>query len=282
MSDNQNRGLRDFSEYDSMTTEALEEILRSDADAPMGEESDEELLFYVMGVLADRRNNTEFTGKKALEAYESFKQHYLPAEEYIESVPAAKRKPIRWLRSLTAAAAAVVIVISLSLSANAFGWDFWNVVAKWAKETFHFSTEGQMEVSEPLPSDGGKYTSLQEVLSANNLNPDLVPTWIPDRYKLVDITTDETPLQETYIAFYRQEGSALKIAVKSYLNSEPEQIEKSDDLMETYTASGITFYIFADYNQIRTAWTTESYECYISGELTIEEIKGMIDSIRKG
>ena len=36
MSENQNCGIRDFSKYDEMTTEELEEILRLDAETPAG------------------------------------------------------------------------------------------------------------------------------------------------------------------------------------------------------------------------------------------------------
>ena len=58
MSENRNRGIRDFSNYDSMETEELEEILRSDADAPESKESDTELLLYIMEVLAKRRKRS--------------------------------------------------------------------------------------------------------------------------------------------------------------------------------------------------------------------------------
>ena len=57
MSEQLDRRARDFSKFDSMTTEALQQILRLDAMKPEGEESDAEELFYIMGVLADRRRN---------------------------------------------------------------------------------------------------------------------------------------------------------------------------------------------------------------------------------
>lgn len=74
MSENMHRGGRDFRKYGTMATEELEELLRLDSEAPEGQESDTELLLYVMEVLADReKENT--TGKTALEAWESFQQH---------------------------------------------------------------------------------------------------------------------------------------------------------------------------------------------------------------
>ena len=78
MSEKQNCGINDFAKYDSMATEELEMILRLDAEMPEGQESDTDKILYIMEVLAGRNKNTRHAGKTALEAYESFKQNYLP------------------------------------------------------------------------------------------------------------------------------------------------------------------------------------------------------------
>lgn len=282
MSENQNCGLRDFSEYDSMTTEELEEILRLDAETPVGYESDEELLFYVMGVLADRRNNTEFTGKTAFEAYESFKQHYLPMEEKIESTPVVsgreKRHTIRWMSGMAAAAAALVIVFG-SMTVNAMGFNIWETVVTWAQETFCFGDGNQSTANSDSEMP---YDSLQEALLATNRDPTVIPTWLPDGYELSRIAITEDPMRKKYVAIYKNGERHLKIVVQSYLDNDPEQIEQSDGFLEKYEVSGIAYYIFSDISQMRAAWINGSYECYVSGELTINQIKCMIDSIGKG
>ena len=56
----------------------------------------------------------------------------------------------------------------------------------------------------------------------------------------------------------------------------------STDFAEIYSHENIDYYIFSNLDQNRVAWMTASYECYISGELSIEDIKLMIDSIEKG
>lgn len=286
MSENQNRGLRDFSTYDSMKTEELEEILRLDAEAPVGEASDEELLFYVMGVLADRRNNTEVTGKTALEAYESFKQHYLPEEEEIDPAPDVRErkahKTIRWPRRLTAAAAAVVIVMFGSMTINVRGCNIWETVVTWAQETFHFGDGEQTEIENPNIDDELKYSSLHDVLPTVNGLPDVVPTWMPAGYELIEIIVDEDPLQKRYVAVYIHGEKYLKISVQSYLNSDPEQIEQSEGFVEVYEHAGVTYYLFSNFEQVQAAWINGSYECYISGKLTLDQLKTMIDSIGKG
>ena len=47
MSESRSRGTRDFSKYDAMDTQTLEEILRLDAESPEGSGSDTELLLYM-------------------------------------------------------------------------------------------------------------------------------------------------------------------------------------------------------------------------------------------
>lgn len=282
MSENRNR---DYSKYDSMTTEELEEILRLDVSAPEGDETNTELLLYVMGVLANRRKNNG-TGKTALEAWESFQQNYLSEEEeYSEDIPEYHSRQITllWLRRLVAAAAVIVLLVSIPVTAKAFGWeDLWEFFARWAKETFSFVTSKDAEYSEPAIADNLGYTSLQDMLERNNIPHDMVPTWIPEEYILEKVEIDVTPLQEVYRALYLDDKKELTIRVRSYLQGDPEKAEINEELLEIYEVADVQYYIFSNVNQIRAVWVIDSYQCNISGDLSIEEIKLIIDSIGKG
>ena len=286
MSVNQNRGTQDYSIYDTMETDELKEILRLDAEAPDGSESDIDLILYIMEVLAKRRNNNGEIGKTAHEAYEIFKQYYLPevadaqSDDEVQEEP--KVTPMRWLRGLTAAAAVLAFVFIGSLTANAFGFDILGTVAKWAQETFHFETQNQADIDEANPDRALEYESLQDALYKIEKISNLVPTWIPEGYSLFEIQIDEMPGRKTYIGTYKKGEQSIKVFVQPYLNFSPEQLERSDGLVETYQSDDITYYIFSNYNQTRAVWCNGPYECYISGELTTEELKSMIDSIMKG
>ena len=125
MSENQNCGIRDFSKYDEMTTEELEEILRLDAEMIDGQESDTEILLYVMEVLTQRKKQAGQTGNTAQEAYETFTQHYLPEimnTDNTDSVPVKRSKPVNrtlhWARAMAATAAVLVILIAGSVTAK--------------------------------------------------------------------------------------------------------------------------------------------------------------------
>ena len=292
MPNNQNRNNQDFSRFDSMTNEELEEILRLDVQKTEGEESDLEMLLYVMEVLAVRRKNSENPRKDAGEAFETFKEHYMPddlsddAEQVSLKPQVINMKPTKhlrpWLSRLVATAAILALVLVSSVTVHAMGIDIWNIIVTWTQETFQLGNTGQNESNIPDTDDKRIYATLQEALEHKSITTPLAPNWIPEEYNLVDIRVDETPMQLVFVAFYQCKDSKIKIQVKLYLDSDPQQIEQSDSLVETYESEGIIYYIFSDYNQLRAVWIRENYECYISGELTPEEIKAMIDSIEKG
>jgi len=277
MSENKNRGIDGLSPYDAMTTEELEEILRLDAQAPEEQESDTEKILYIMEVLAKRNKQNNHTGNKALKAYESFKQNYMPeTDDTIIPIKTRRRAP-RWVRSLTATAAVFAILVVGSVTAKAFGFNLWKTVIQWTQETFHFGTWGSS-----TPNNTLEFDSLQRALTEGNAPAWLVPTAIPDGFSLSNITLNQTPLRNTYTAIYTNGEKNLKITVRDHLKQGPSYMEQSSGAAEEYQAQGITYYLFANLEGNRAAWLYESYECDISGDVTIEELKQMIDSIQKG
>lgn len=286
MAESNNRSSR-FAEYDNMSTEELQQILREDASKPDGQESDMDELFYVMDVLANRRK-AQNEGKTPEEALESFKRYYHPEITDDSSLASAKTfvdnksRKGNWKRGLIAAAAMLVIVMSCTLTADAWGYDFWDTVAKWTQETFHFGYAGQIEETNvPTPESQYPFTSLQEALDQCNITAKLVPTWIPDGYTEVQVHITETPKQNTLFAVYQSNNDSLLIRISQYLDTHPFQIEQSSNLIEVYSVNDIDYYIFENNGQLKAAWIKDIYECFISGPVTPAELKEMINSIEK-
>ena len=277
MSENQNRGIGDLSQYDGMTTEELESILRLDSVAPAGQESDTEKILYIMEVLAQRNRQNGHTGKSALEAFESFQQHYMPETDNTKIPAKTRRRMPRWARSLTAAAAVLGILLVGSVTAKAFGFNLWKTVIQWTQETFHFGQWGNPDSRSKLA-----YDSLQDALEQGEITTPLAPTWFPEGYELDSITIDQTPLKKAYKAIYIKGEQRLRITIRDHLDKSPYYVEQSDGLAEEYEVSGITYYLFTNLEDSRAAWVQESYECDISGDISIEELKEMINSIQKG
>ena len=284
MPENNNRDVQDFSKYDAMTSEELAQILRLDSEAPEGNGLDIDTLLYITGVLAERNNNT---GKTAQEAWISFQQNYLDSEdEPLASIEEIKTQKARnpWVRRAIAAAAAVVLIVGIPLTAKAFNWQkLVDTVAKWAKETFSFVREDQPEVDPPATDNTRQYESLEQALSDTKRQDVSIPTWIPEGFVLDKVDIDETPMQRNYVALYVKGEQHLNICVRSYEGNDPERVEINEDLVEVYNASGVECYIFSnDEDMLSAIWNQDTYEGCISGKITIEEIKRMIDSIPKG
>lgn len=287
MPDTRNRRDDEFAKYDAMSTEELQQLLREDASKPVGEESDTDVLFYVMEVLAKRRKERN-EGKSPEEALESFKKHYNTDNEISsdsESVPATPRRRSigRWMQSLAAAAAILVFIIGGSITAHAMGFDLWEIISKWTQETFHFGyVSDTSESNAPDKEDTQSYTGLQDALLASDIQISLAPTWLPNGYIEMDVKTEDTPIQRRYAVVYQSGENTIRIRIVDYLSGTPSQIEKSDALLEIYSFSGINYYIFENNGQLQAVWINQNFECYISGPLTLSEIKEMIDSIEKG
>lgn len=284
MSENTNRRHQDFAKYDAMSTEELEEILRLDLDAPPEQQSDTEVLLTIMEILAQRKKESE---NKAFEALDSFRRNYMPEEDQTAPILHCKKKtysrtPARWLRTLAATAAVVALILLSSVTAKAFGWDIWDAVIKWTEDTFHISIGVPSNASDPGSSDSLPYISLDEALKKGGVTTELAPQWIPDGYTLMDITIEESPLQKVYSSLYQKDDSYLRITIFEYTDVAPEYVEQGDGLIETYEMAGIKYYLFANNARTQAVWINGSFECQISGKLTIDELKTMIDSITKG
>ena len=288
MPNTQDRRNERFSRFDAMSTEDLQTFLREDASKPVGEESDTEEIIYVMEVLAKRRKDQN-GGKSPVEALESFKQNYFTENEtpYIsESVPVARKRSSsgRWKRGLAAAVAAIfILVIGNSITASALKFDLFAIIAKWTQETFHFGQAGQAgETNAPSPDHVNPCASLQEALDKRGITIALVPSWMPDSYIEGEVKIIESPVQRHFHANYENGDNSIRIRITDYLDGHSIQIEQSDRLIEIYKASGIDYHIFQNEGQLQTVWINKNFECYISGPITLSEMKSIIDSIEKG
>lgn len=282
MSENEHRRIRGLSQYDSMPTEALEQILRADAETPAEQESDIELILYIMEVLARREKENQQSGKTAQQSWESFQQHYLPEQE-LQKQNTKKLSGHPWLRRMIACAAAVILILCIPLSSRALSLEeLWDVVARWAKETFSFVSWDAEQVSEPEATDAIGYTSLQDLLKRNKVDSKMVPTWIPDGFSLKQVEKVMSPGREVYIAFYQNSEKELTIRIQTYMQENSLKFEVEEGSAEIYEYLDMKYYIFSNMDQLQIIWLENHYECVISGNISINDAKSMINSIQRG
>ena len=57
------------------------------------------------------------------------------------------------------------------------------------------------------------------------------------------------------------------------------EIEKDENMVETYTVGNIEHYLMEDLGRQKAIWYNNGWECRISGDITRDELTAMIDSI---
>lgn len=280
MAENQDRENRERSKYDTMTTEELSELLRLDSEAPDGQSLDTESLLYIMEVLAERNRGN--CGKTAQEAWVSFQQNYLPNVQTVETPKDSPKRGKLWLRRAVAVAAVVAVLVCIPLASFAGGWkDVWNATAKWTKDTFYFERTRETEATKPSVVVGD-YESLQQAFAETGRECNFLPTWIPDRFELDEIIVDESPVHNAYVGVYCCGEKYIQIGAIYHMGTGSGIGEKSEGAVEIYETADNRYYIYNNLDRLCAAWVYDNYECHITGDLSVEEMKMMIDSIGKG
>ena len=269
--------------YDEMTTDQLREILRKHAHGELEKEPDTEELFYIMEVLANRESeNPEKQIKPTEEAYATFVKHYAPemAEDKPILLPKRSAVTTRWMKRVAVVAIVCVALMTAAVSAKAFAPDFWEKVAIWTREFFSFENAANPTVGkEPDIENSVELDSLRNALEQHKVLENPAPSWIPEGFVCVGVDANRTPKALAITALYERDGEQLVVQVRQIMDGEPYQVEKSEDLIEVYSADGVEYYIFSNNDSVQAAWVVGDCECYISGRLTMEEMKKIIDSI---
>lgn len=291
---------RDYSRFDGMSTEMLEEILRADSQLPGGESSDTDAILYIMEVIAKREKENS-TGKftDVDDAWTSFNKNYLPYINDDKSLydfeepekPGIKQTPIkpshplrvrRLIRVAIIAAAVTVLILASTITASAFGVDLWGRVAKWTMDTFGFSRTVSVVETSPNISSKQEDTSLLGTLNRYGISAKLAPTWVPGGYALDNVDIAETPTRTTFQATYMNNGNEITVSIASLSLPSTRTYEKDDADVTTYSVNGIDHYIMSNLDYTNIVWKKGNYECQISGIISLDDAKKMIDSIYEG
>ena len=279
------------------STEELEELLAMSFSMEDGAETDEAYITTIMEVIREREEKEADQEKRQAEvdaAWREFQEYRaerdrekaeadgladasgkIPGEPFRpqEKIRTAK-KPGRVLRSCAAAAAVIVLLCG---TAYAFGWNIFQALADWTAETFQFLTGAETE-----EFDYGVFDRLYKSVTVETDIP-VVPRWAPDGTEEVEqprtsVRSDKTRIVGQYLIGERE----FTVRIMIY-NTTPEDYlgayQKNDVTVEEYESGGIIHYITENVDNISSMWTNERIEGYIQGDLSIEELKDMIDSI---
>ena len=279
------------------STEELEELLALSFSMEDGAETDEAYITTIMEVIREREEKEADQEKRQAEvdaAWREFQEYRaerdrektnadgmadasgkFPGEPSRpqEKVRTAK-KPGRVLRSCAAAAAVIVLLCG---TAYAFGWNIFQALADWTAETFQFLTGAETE-----EFDYGVFDRMHLSVAAETDIPS-VPRWAPEGTEEAEqprtsVRNDRTRIVGKYLV----DGKEFTIRITIY-DAIPESYDtiyqKNDGSAHPYEAGGITHYIVENVDNISAMWTNGYIEGHIQGNISIEDLQLMIDSI---
>lgn len=209
-----------------------------------------------------------------------------PAQENNTNKPVRRR----FLRVALVAAAAIALMLSSMITVHALGVDVFGAIAQWTDDVFHFSVSGRENLdskSVPALISNSTYKTLQDALTAYGIHETLAPNWFPEDFVIREIGTSTLSTNMVVNADYGTSEKQISIIIREFFSEEGAKIalgdfEKDSSEVIAYDEYGVIHYIVSN-NLCNTAtWMNGVYVCSISGDLTIDELEKMIDSIYEG
>ena len=289
-----------YAYLDQLSTKELQEILRADVDSPG--RGDDEAIFYILEVMEKREQEHPSGSFPDLDAcWQEFQTIYhtpegegqslYPAEDPDEApagaAPAGKPRR-RVLRRWVLAAALLALLIA-SLAIPVAGYDnLLEMIGHWTSEQFTFMTADREDESglitdseDSAETDVG--AELRQVLQECGITENVVPTWMPDGFELVnEISIREYPdfKKTEFYASYSDGEKFCHINITQAADLVQSQIyEKISGSPKPYVAGNVEYFIIQNTETVVAAWYIQNLECSITADFSKSDMERVIDSI---
>ena len=277
------------------SVEELEELLALEFSEEEGFEPDVDYITEIMEVIREKEPPTEDKQAESESAWSEF-QEYLQArsaetpETGIDGAPSnsdhscnsnmrqiSRKKPTRILRYIIAAAAILVLLCGTTYASHQ---GLFRALAAWTAETFGFLMPGQ---EEPVTEDD-PFANLR--LEVENLtDTPAVPKWAPEGTEILEEVVvfgreDRTRIAGRFGAADKE--FTIRIIVHG---TSPENYtgtyQKDEETEDIYEAGGIVHSIMDNHDNVSVSWLNGCVEGHIQGNVSLDQLKDMIDSIYK-
>lgn len=281
-----------YAALQDLTVEELEKLLYT---APSDSEEDEAYCAAIEEVLLQKETENP-TGRvpNIDDAWKSFQQNYSVPEakglRLYEELPSSQATPAKFgkhrrtkgLRRLLLVAATLAFVLVSSVVVQASGIDIFGAIARWTKDVFTFSTPAA-ETDEYGFMSLSVSPELTAALNEQGFPATFAPAWLPEEYVHYEINT-YTVNTASLVEFSAtsDDGSTIFINFTKYLDSsavEGEMYEKNELATEAHSHGTQIFHIFSNTSGIVAVWSDGTYVINIFGNLSVNTVKEIIDSI---
>ena len=287
-----------------LSTQKLLELLAA-APAPAETPEDKAYIDAIVEVVLEREERHP-TGllPDPEQAWEEFQQYYntpegedlslYPAENPVtapsEPAPSQteyrpQRRPKRHFFRRVVIVAAVVVCIALP---PALGFEnVFQLIGAWTDDIFLLNNVSSLEGNE-IEADK-KSVDIEEILGELNYSENIFPTWIPEGFELEKVITNEFVLSgKTELRIHYKNGQTRELITFTYnvynsiASGTMTAFEKDANALEEYFVGDVTHYIFENLGKYIAVWNQNNIECAISGDVSLTELKEMLNSIYGG
>lgn len=193
-----------------------------------------------------------------------------------------EKKHSRRLTFKFAAIAAVMILLLGSAAAQAFGLNVFGTIARWSSETFRMRSEDiPYATVRANPLEEGEtayYDTLQDAVDAFGITEPIVPQWVPERFELSEVTATNRKDGIHIYADYACNDEYFQIRYNEKSDFDFRNLEKEIGV-ELYSYNSVDHYLVSDMERWKVSWQNGELECHMSGNVSGEEIKEIIESI---
>ncbi len=267
---------------ENLTTQDMVKILDGQLQLPE-RLVDGELIRKCRLALYPKIHGEDVPGKQeTLERVHTFLQRDSHLKGEGENGFAGKKKHFR-LRPAAFVASVLVIVLLFGVTINAVGFNVWRLIFQWNDETMEMEiamrgrTRGYEDYLTKAYTDDF-FRKLEEM----DMTPQLPPK-PPDGYVLEQVDGKiETDYMRWVIGSYKfgERQFAISVEKNTLDNSNGiRYVEKDERKPDIYERGGIKYYIIDNLSRSLAFWIDPPYIINISGHVTREELRQMIDSI---
>jgi len=287
-----------------LSTQKLLELLAA-APAPAETPEDKAYIDAIVEVVLEREERHP-TGllPDPEQAWEEFQQYYnTPEGEDLSLYPAEnpgtapsepapsqteyrpQRRPKRHFFRRVVIVAAVGVCIALP---PALGFEnVFQLIGAWTDDIFLLNNVSSLEGNE-IEADK-KSVDIEEILGELNYSENIFPTWIPEGFELEKVITNEFVLSgKTELRIHYKNGQTRELITFTYnvynsiASGTMTAFEKDANALEEYFVGDVTHYIFENLGKYIAVWNQNNIECAISGDVSLTELKEMLNSIYGG
>ena len=263
--------------------QALEKMYKILNEASEADEltMDTDLIDECIKTIEILEGNKEYVSQeKLLEMKQSVKLKYIN--------PGDKKYKQDYKKKFLRIVACLVLFFSATVAvANAFGFNPVKMIVSWKEDTFNMSSQnGSDIIQNDSALSGVSFDKLEDAILDIKPTP-MLPVWIPEGFTFKYAEKYERNSNIDLLLYYEDNNKNIIFDFTIYkntdINAENEAyFEKDSSDVEIYEKNGVNHYIFSNINQIQAVWTKLNVIYNVSGDISSDEVKKIIDTMYGG